>query len=93
MEERQHSFSLENRALLELKGVVKVDSSDESAIFLKTAMGDLVIAGEGLHIRHLDLERGEVAIGGRIDAMQYPGAPLRNKAKAKGGGLMKRLLK
>jgi len=93
MEEREHGLSLENRAILDLKGVVKVESSDESSILLKTVMGELILAGEGLHIRHLDLERGEVTIGGRFDALQYPGAPLRNKAKAKGGGLMRRLLK
>ncbi len=93
MEEREHALSLENREVLLLKGVLKVESSDEGTVILKTVMGDLVIAGEGLHIRHLDLDEGKVTIGGRVDALQYPGAPLRNKAKAKGGGLMRRLLK
>lgn len=93
MEEREHGLSLENRAVLELQGALKVESSDESTILLKTVMGDLVISGDGLHIRHLDLEAGEVTIGGRIDALQYPAAPLRHKAKAKSGGIMRRLLK
>lgn len=93
MEEKQHTATLENRGFLSLSGIVRVDSSNEERILLKTVLGDLVVEGEGLHIRHLDLEAGNLHLGGSINHLFYPAEPLRNKAKNKSGRLLGRVFK
>lgn len=93
MEERRHSAKLENRELLTMSGIVKVESSNEDKILLQTVLGDLIVEGEGLHIRHLDLDKGDLHLGGNISQLHYPDQPLRTKAKSKSTNLLGRVFK
>lgn len=54
-----------------LTGVSDVDSFDEQTIIVRTAMGELTVRGEGLHISRLNTETGELNITGNISAMAY----------------------
>ena len=92
-EKREHKIVLENRDLLSMTGVLKVESSVDERVCLVTAMGDMVVEGEELFIRHLDLERGELFIGGHIDRLTYPAAPLRGRTGTKGVRLRERVFK
>lgn len=71
LEGSRHEMQMTDRGLLRLTGVVSVESSEEEKILLKTVMGPLAIAGEGLHIRRLDLDSGSAEIGGRVDSFSY----------------------
>ncbi|MGI6030426.1 MAG: sporulation protein YabP [Eubacteriales bacterium] len=69
--ERPHSVIMENRQRLSVSGVEDVDSFDEERIVLYTTMGLLEIQGTGMHISHLNVENGEIAVEGMVDSMEY----------------------
>ncbi|MBT9253769.1 MAG: sporulation protein YabP [Brockia lithotrophica] len=66
-----HELALKGRKYLAISGVVKVDRFDEEEFLVETGEGYLLIRGEGLTLRHLDVEVGDIAIEGRIDEMLY----------------------
>lgn len=64
MEEKKilstHSLMLENRQNGRITGVKDIKSFDEKEILLFTQAGKLVIKGEQLHVKQLDLEKWTV---------------------------------
>ena len=83
MEETAHRLTLHDRRDLLLTGVTAVDSSENKKIVLKTVLGDMLVEGADLHILHLDLEKGEAAIGGKVDSLLYADtAQTKNKGRA-----------
>ena len=75
MEEKKilstHSLMLENRQNGRITGVKDIKSFDEKEILLFTQPGKLVIKGEQLHVKQLDLEKGEVDLEGKVDSLTY----------------------
>ena len=75
MEERKtgasHRIELWDRNSGTVSGVSDVKSFDEKEILLFTEAGKLVIKGEQLHVKRLDLEKGEVDLEGKTDSMTY----------------------
>lgn len=75
MEEKKevfpHKLIVENRKSGTVTGVTDVISFDEKDILLKTQAGKLTIKGEQLHVKRLNLEKGEVDIEGRVDSLLY----------------------
>jgi len=84
-----HSVSINGRKELNMEGVKHVDSFDESEITLETNMGNVILKGEGLHITQLNLETGILAAEGIFTSVQY----VEGKGKARGKGLLNRILK
>lgn len=75
-EEYRRDFSpnnliLENRERLSVSGVAEVISFDENQVSLVTSLGVLTVGGQELHVEKLNLEMGELAIAGRIEALIY----------------------
>lgn len=66
-----HNLRLEGRNKLSLTGVTDVESFDETAAVLETAMGTLVVRGTGLHVEQLNLEAGELKLSGEVDSLGY----------------------
>ena len=66
-----HSLILEDRKKLVVSGVEDVDSFDEQNVVAYTAVGELLIKGEGLHINKLSLETGELTLDGEIASLTY----------------------
>ena len=54
-----HKLILDNRKEASVTGVKDVISFDEKEILLQTADGKLQIRGSGLHVKGLNLEKGE----------------------------------
>ena len=75
MEEKQHKavhrLQLTDRREGSITGVKDVQSFDEKEILLFTQAGKLVIKGEQLHVKQLDLEKGEVDLEGKVDSLTY----------------------
>ena len=75
MEEKQHKavhrLQLTDRREGNITGVKDVQSFDEKEILLFTQAGKLVIKGEQLHVKQLDLEKGEVDLEGKVDSLTY----------------------
>lgn len=66
-----HKLMIENRQGGTVTGVTDVMSFDEKDILLITQAGKLTIKGEQLHVKRLNLEKGEVDIEGRVDSLLY----------------------
>ena len=79
-----HKLTLTERKNMTMTGVTEVVSFDENTVVLKTSLGDLVIHGQGLQLKNLSLEGGQVAVEGTIFAFVY-------EQSRKSGGL-RRLL-
>ena len=68
---RAHSIVISAREKVMVTGVNDVDSFNESEVILLTDGGTLTIIGEDLHISKLNLDDGQLALEGVIDAMEY----------------------
>ena len=81
-----HSLHLEDRRLLHLTGVTEVDSFDDTVVLLQTNRGRMTIRGEGLQLKNLNLEGGQVSVEGTVSAIVY------EQAAQPSGGFLRRLL-
>lgn len=84
-----HSLTLEERKSGKLTGVQDVHSFNENEILLLTDAGKVLIKGEQLHVKGLDLERGEAEIEGKVNSISY----LTKNAQKKEEPLLKRLFR
>ncbi len=66
-----HKLVMQNRETVELTGITDVASFDDTIIELETVEGAVRFVGEGLHVKSLILEKGEVEIMGRIQEIVY----------------------
>ena len=79
-----HKLTLTERKNMVMTGVMEVISFDENAVVLKTSLGLLTVHGQGLQLKNLSLEGGQVAVEGSLSAFVYE--------EPRGGGL-RRLLR
>lgn len=68
---RPHQVIMENRHTLSVSGVSDVDSFDGNTVVAYTDMGELTVRGEGLQIRHLNVESGELSLEGEVVSLCY----------------------
>ena len=87
---KSHKVLLVNRKTGAFSGVVDVLSYDVSEILLETELGMLLIKGHDLHVNRLSLEKGEIDVEGRIDALTYSDVKTAGKQT---GTLLGRLFK
>lgn len=74
-----HNLILEDRKKLVVSGVEDVDSFDEQTVVAYTAVGELMIKGEGLHINKLSLETGGADAGWRNCLLDLYGKPFQQR--------------
>ncbi|MCI3923260.1 sporulation protein YabP [Paenibacillus sp. TRM 82003] len=86
---KRQEVRLLNRRLLEVTGVLNVDSFDSEEFLLETELGFLNVKGQNLHIKNLNLEQGLVAIEGTVNAMTYLDGAGPDKTKGFLGKLFK----
>ena len=79
-----HKLTLQDRRSMTMTGVTEVVSFDENTVVVKTCLGDLMIHGQGLQLKNLSLEGGQVAVEGTICAFVY-------EESRKSGGALRRL--
>ncbi len=84
-----HRLVMENRELIELTGVQKVQSFDPKEIILETKLGILSVKGDQLGIKMLNLEEGLVDLQGSISALIYH----RNPSDASRRGFLNRVFR
>ena len=70
-EKSLHEFRVINRKQMTVDGVKDVVEFDEMLVRLLTDGGDMTVEGSELHVKVLDVERGVVALEGRIDGVFY----------------------
>ena len=73
MEQSQmpHSMQLKERRNLTMSGVTEVVSFEETSVVLQTSLGTLIVQGQGLQLKTLSLDGGQVAVDGTISALVY----------------------
>ena len=81
-----HDLILEGRGKLTVTGVKRVLRCDAESAALDTSKGTLHLSGAALSIESLDLDKGEVKLTGRVDALEYT-------AEQTVGGFWRRLLR
>lgn len=67
----QQTLCLKDRAVLELDGVINVESFTEDALTLATRAGSVSVEGSGLKIEDLSKGDGKILVTGKIDAVFY----------------------
>ncbi|WP_053216933.1 sporulation protein YabP [Virgibacillus senegalensis] len=85
----EHHIKMNNRRNLEITGVKEVDSFDNEEFLLQTVMGYLIVRGENLQMKNLDVGEGNVSIKGKIHELSYLDEHHGEKAK----GLFSKLFK
>ena len=66
-----HKLTLNERKNLTMTGVTEVISFDENAVILRTGLGTLVVQGQGLQLKTLSTDGGQVAVTGTVTALIY----------------------
>ena len=69
--ENQHTLILENRSEIRMTGVKDIGSFSDTKIILDTALGELTVRGEELHVIGLDPESGDFSMTGRVKSLMY----------------------
>lgn len=87
---KTHKIQIINRQTTNFSGVTDVISFDEKEVVLETERGMLTIRGDGLHVSRLTLEKGEVDVDGRVDALQYSDTAV---GRGKEGSLISRMFR
>ena len=70
-EQMPHKLQLVDRQKLTMSGVTEVVSFDENTVILQTDLGTLLIQGQGLQLKNLSLEGGQVAVDGTVTSLSY----------------------
>ncbi|SFM31737.1 sporulation protein YabP [Paenibacillus sp. 1_12] len=86
---KRQEIKMLNRKLLEVTGVLNVESFDSEEFLLETDYGYLRIRGQNLHIKNLSLEQGFVVIEGLINELLYVDANAQGKPKGLWGKMFK----
>ena len=85
-----HSISITERKNINLTGVKKIDSFDNTEFLMDTIMGYIIIKGEDLEIVKLDTFQGNVTIKGKINSLTYTE---NNNKKTKEENILSKLFK
>ena len=93
MEEKQsagvHRALLENRKKAVITGVQEIHSFNENEVLLLSEAGKILLKGEQLHVRKLNLEKGDAEVEGRVDSLSY----LTRNAHKKDESILKRMFR
>ncbi|GAB3054617.1 sporulation protein YabP [Virgibacillus ainsalahensis] len=69
--QNDHFVKMNNRKNLEITGVKEVDSFDNEEFLLETVMGYLIVRGQNLQLKNLDVGEGVVTIKGKVYELSY----------------------
>ena len=82
--EMAHALTLDGRKRLTMTGVTEVVSFDDGAVVLRTALGMLTVQGNGLRLKTLSTDGGQMAVTGEISLLSYE--------EPRSGGWFRRML-
>jgi len=83
----RHQVTLCDREEMNIDGVLSLGSYDEKEIVMETEQGMLIVKGEGLNIKQLNLDKSNVIVDGLVKSISYDDASHAKK------GLLERFLK
>jgi len=83
----RHRVTMLDREEMTVEGVLGLGSYDEHEILMETEQGLLSVKGEGLNIKQLSLDKGNIIVEGLVKSLAYEDEVRQKK------GLLGRLLK
>ncbi|WP_378955337.1 YabP/YqfC family sporulation protein [Pelosinus sp. sgz500959] len=83
----RHQVTLFDREEMTIDGVLSLGSYDEKEIVMETEQGMLIVKGEGLNIKQLNLDKSNVIVDGLVKSISYDDVVHAKK------GLLERFLK
>jgi sporulation protein YabP len=81
---KRHQLTLKHRESMSVEGVINVESFDNQQVLLETDQGMMIVRGDGLHIKELNLEGGSLLVDGFVQSIEYIGDGPRPKGRGKG---------
>ncbi len=75
-----HNITLYERKNINLTGIKKLNSFDDTEFFIDSVLGSILIKGEELELINLDTHTGKLSIKGRIDSIIYLDGNKKNKS-------------
>ena len=69
--QREHTLQLTDRKILSRTGISDVISFDETLVTLSCFESIMSIEGESMRVLRMDVECGDLAIEGKINAISY----------------------
>ena len=85
--QKKHKLTLDERADLNVSGVIEVEAFSDKEIIVVTVMGKLTIKGENLHIEKVDVESGDFISKGKVSSLVY------SRASVNKGSFIERIFK
>lgn len=79
-----HKLTLNERKMLTMTGVSEVVSFSDDLVVLKTSLGTLTVHGQGMQLKMLSVDGGDMAVEGSINAFVY-------EQPRQSGGMLRRL--
>ena len=67
----KHHLNLENRKILNMTGVLDVESSNDTSVKLNTELGKVLILGTDMSIEIINTETGDFSLKGEIKKIEY----------------------
>lgn len=67
----RHQVTLFDREEMNVEGVLSLGSYDEKEIVMETEQGMLIVKGEGLNIKQLNLDKSNVVVDGLVKSIAY----------------------
>jgi len=62
---------LKNRSELTITGVKKLESINEQEVYVDTVLGRMLVRGNNLEMKHLDLENESLVVTGKVYLIEY----------------------
>lgn len=87
--EDNHFIKIKNRNEVEITGVKKINSLNDLEFNIDTVLKTLVVSGNNLEMKHLDVEKGILIIEGSINSLVYE----KTVEKEKKGSFLGKLFK
>lgn len=78
---QEHEVKIKNRKTIEINGVKELDSFDSEEFLMETVMGYLIVRGQNLQLKNLNVEEGIVQINGKVYELTYVDEQREEKAK------------
>lgn len=84
-----HQIIMVDREEMTIDGVTNLESYDDQEVVLETEQGMLIIKGEDINVKQLNLEKGNIIIEGLLKSLEYDDA----RGQKRNTGFFSRLLK
>ena len=69
--DNKQEISLVNRNKLSISGINKIDSLNDEQFIIDTIQGLLLVSGKNLVMQHLDIDKGQIWIEGKVNSLEY----------------------